>query len=244
MITYEDSGLRVAECCWDEVASPVGVDLLRMRYRSESAAGDRVEPCPTLRVSLRVVENPLHPAWDQLGYVFEPESAQRFQRGMGLNIDCRFNYRPVRHTLGRFLRFADVGARLDGCSPAGMSRMLAFSEAGCLCLSTASASGGRVLATHCYLYIGARARLIDGAFAAAVDGGSPEEIEDIRCVDRFLLYVDIVTLQESGVESLELPVPDSASGVGLRGTSLTLYNVEQALSAAGRRFLTDRAPSH
>ena len=32
MITYEDGGLRVAECCWDEVASPNGVDLIRLLY--------------------------------------------------------------------------------------------------------------------------------------------------------------------------------------------------------------------
>jgi hypothetical protein len=240
VITYEDGGLRVAECCWDEIASPASVDLVRLLYRSESAAGDRVLRCPTFRVSLRVVENPLRGAWEQLMYVFEPETAGRAQRGMGLNIACHFHFQPPRRDLEQLLRFAADGVRWDGCPPAGVPRLVARSEGGGLRLSAASDQSGRVLAQHCYLCLGDRARLLDGACARAVDAGSPEDAETIQCADRYLLYSDMVTLQESDVETLDLPVPDSAnSGIGLRGRSLTLYNTERALSPAGRRALLE-----
>jgi hypothetical protein len=240
MITYEDGGLRVAECCWDEIASPAGVDLVRLLYRSEAAAGDRVLRCPTFRVSLRVVEDSLRGAWEQLGYVFEPDKARLFQRGMSLNIVCGFHFQPPRRDLEQFLRFAADGVRWDGCSPAGVPRLVALSAAGELRLSTASDRSGRVVAQHCYLCLGDRARLLDGAFARAVDGGSPEDAEAVQCADPYLLYSDIVTLQESDVETLDLPVLDSAnSGIGLRGKSLTLYNTERALSLAGRRALRE-----
>lgn len=238
MIAYEDGGVRVGECCWDDIASTGGVDLVRLLYRSEFAAGDRVLRCPTFRVSLRVVENPLRAAWEQLGYVFEPDKARLFQRGMSLDIVCGFHFRPSRGDLEQFLRFAADAVRWDGCSPAGVLRLVALSEAGALRLSTAADQGGRVLAQHCYLCLGDRARLLDGAFARAVDGGSPEDAEARQCADAYLLYCDIVTLQENGAETLDLPVSDSANaGIGLRGTSLTLYNTERALSPAGTRAL-------
>ena len=240
MITYEDGGVRVAECCWDEIASPAGVDLVRWLYRSEPAAGDRVLPCPTFRVSLRVVENPLRAAWEQLGYVFEPDKARLFQRGMHSTITGHFHFQPARHDLEKFLAFAADEVRWDGCSPAGVARLVARAEAGGLCLSTAVDRRGRVLAQHCYLRLGDRARLLDGAFVRAVDGDAPEDADVIQCADPYLLYCDIVTLQEDGVETLDLPVPESGpSGIGLRGRALTLYNTEQALSPAGRRALLD-----
>ena len=240
MITYDDGGLRVAECCWDEVASPPDVDLVRLLYRSEVAAGDRVLGCPTVRVSLRVVENPLRQAWEQLMYLFERDTALRAQRGMGSKITCSFHFKPPRHDLEQFLRFTKSEVRWDGCVPSGMPRLTALAEAGGLRLSTASDQRGRVLAQHCYVCLGGRARLLDGAFARAVDGGSQEDAEAIQCADPYLLYCDIVTLQESDVEELDLPVLDSAhAGIGLRGRSLTLYNTEGALSPAGRRALRE-----
>lgn len=96
------------------------------------------------------------------------------------------------------------------------------------------------MAQHCYLCLGDRARLLDGAFARSVEGGSAEDAEGVRCADPYLLYSDMVTLQDFNVETLDLPVPDSvSSGIGLPGRSLTLYNTERALSPAGRRALLE-----
>jgi hypothetical protein len=240
VIVYEDGGLRVAECFWDEFASPAGVDLARRLYRSEPEAGDRVLRCPTFRVSLRVVDNPLRAAWEQLMYVFELETARRAQRGMSLNITCGVHFQPPRRDVELFLRFAADEVPRDGCSPAGAPRLVALSEAGALRLSTASDQRGRVLAQHWYLSLGDRARLLDGAFARAADDSSPELAEAIGCADPYLLYCDIVTLQESGVETLDLPVPERAgSGIGLWGQALTLYHSERALTPAGRRALRE-----
>lgn len=160
---------------------------------------------------------------------------------MNLNITCGFHFQPPRRDLEQFLRFAADEVRWDGCSPAGVPRLVAFSEAGGLRLSTTSDQRGRVLAQHCYLCLGGRARLLEGAFARAVEGGSLEVAETVQCADPYLLYCDMVTLQESEVETLDLPVADSANPrIGLWGQSLTLYNTERVLSPAGRRALRKR----
>jgi hypothetical protein len=239
MITYEDVGIRVAESWWDEIVTPAGVDLLRLLYRREAADGDRISRCPTFRVSVRVVENPLRGTLDQLMYAFEPEMAGRVQRGLGLKLTCRVNFHPSRPELEQFVRFVGEEARRDGCSPAGVPRLAALSDARAFRLSMASDRRGRVLAQHGYLRIGDRARLLDGACARAADTGSPEDAEVIQCADPLLLYWDMVTLYETDdVKMLDLPVLESAGeGIGLRGRSLTLYSTERVLSPAGRHAI-------
>jgi hypothetical protein len=241
VITYDDAGLRVAESYWDQTTGAPAVDLVRLFYRSDATAGDRVLPCPTLRVSVRVVENPLRGPLEQLTYVLELDAARRAQRGMNLHIRCGVHFHPPRLDLEQFLRFAADEVRWEACSPSGMARLVALSEAGALRLSTASDERGRVLAQHCYVCVGDRARLLDGAFGRAADDGPPEEAETIDCADPCLLYCDIVTLHDFDVETLDLPILDVARpGVGLRGKTVTLYNTERALSTAGRRALATR----
>ena len=218
---------------------PAGVDLLRLLYRREAADGDRISRSPTFRVSLRVVENPLRGTLDQLMYAFELEMAGQVQRGLALKHTCRVHFHPSRPELEQFVQFAADEVRRDGCSPGGVSRLAALSDAHALRLSTASDQRGRMLAQHCYLRIGDRARLLDGAFARATDGGSPADAEAVQCADPFLLYWDMVTLyQTDDVKLLDLPVLESAGAdIGLRGRWLTLYNTERALSPAGRHAI-------
>ena len=241
MITYEDAGIRVAESWWDEIVKPSGVDLFRVLYRREAADGDRVTPCPTFRVSVRVVENPLRGPLEQLMYVFRPELVGRVHRGQALKLTCRVHFHPARLELEQFLEFAAGQVRLDGCSPAGLPRLTALSDARALRLSTASDQRGRVLAQHCYLRIGDRARLLDGALARAAAGGSREDAEAAQCADPFLLYWDMVTLHETDdVKMIDLPVlGSSGEETGLRGRWLTLYNTERALSPAGRHAIDE-----
>lgn len=241
MITYEEGGIRVAECWWHEIVAPAGVDLLRVLYRKETADGDWVTRCPTFRVRVRVVENPLRGTLEQLMYTFEIDMAGRVQRGMALKLTYRAHFHPARPELEQFVEFAAGEVRRDGCSPAGLSRLAALSEAGGLRLSTASDQRGRVLAQHCYLRIGDRARLLDGAAVRAPSGGTPEDAEAVQCADPFLLYWDMVTLYETDdVKTLDLPALESTgAGIGLRGRWLTLYNTERALSPAGRRAVEE-----